>query len=139
SSLASFSMRCGAFLFDYILTLLIPALTLVVSGYIKRRWQSPDASNVILVIGYLLTAGLIFVNFVYSYVVDGRSFGKRVIGLRVVRLNGAPMDYQTAFLRQIVGYSVSFIFFGIGMLWSLWDAKQQGWHDKLAQTIVVRD
>jgi uncharacterized RDD family membrane protein YckC len=28
---------------------------------------------------------------------------------------------------------------GLGFLWALWDNKQQGWHDKLAGTLVVKD
>jgi uncharacterized RDD family membrane protein YckC len=70
---------------------------------------------------------------------EGQSFGKRMIGLRVVRLDGAPMDYQTALIRHIIGYPLSLLFFGMGLLWVLWDPKQQGWHDKLAKTIVVKE
>jgi uncharacterized RDD family membrane protein YckC len=139
ASPAGWGMRCGAFLFDYILTLLVPALTLVAAVYVKRRWQAPSAANVFVAIGYLAAAAVIFFNFVYFYVLDGQSFGKRLIGLRVVRTDGAPLDYKTAVVRNIVGYPFSILFFGLGALWILWDARGQGWHDKLAKTIVVKD
>ncbi len=139
ASLAGLGMRCGAFLFDYIFTLLIPALTLVVAVYIKRRWQAPFAANVLVTIGYLATAALIFFNFVYLYVLDGQSFGKRLIGIRVVRTDGKPIGYQTALLRHFAGYPLSVLCLMLGALWALWDSKQQGWHDKLAKTIVVKD
>ena len=139
ASLAGLGMRCAAFLFDYILTLLIPALTLVVAVYIKRRWQAPFAAGVLVTIGYLATAALIFFNFVYLYVLDGQSFGKRLIGIRVVRTDGRPIDYQTALLRHVVGYPLSVLCLMLGAFWALWDPKQQGWHDKLAKTIVVKD
>jgi len=27
----------------------------------------------------------------------------------------------------------------VGFLWIIWDPKKQGWHDKVAGTVVVRD
>jgi uncharacterized RDD family membrane protein YckC len=57
----------------------------------------------------------------------------------VVRIDGRPIDYQTAVLRNIVGYLLSFLFFGLGIVWVLWDRRRQGWHDKLAKTVVVKD
>jgi uncharacterized RDD family membrane protein YckC len=138
-TLASPGLRCSAFLLDYILTLLIPAVTLVLAVYIKRRWTAPAAANLIVTLGYLATAGLIYFNFVHFYVRQGRSFGKRFIGLRVVRTDGGPLDYRTAVLRHLAGYPLSVLFFGLGIVWLLWDRKHQGWHDKLAKTVVVRD
>jgi len=139
SSLADLSSRCSAFLLDYILTLLVPAVTLVLAVYIKRRWMSSSAANVTVSIGYLATAAVIFFNYVYFYMRSGQSFGKRFIGIRVVRTDGEPMDYPTAILRHIVGYPLSALLFGLGIIWMLWDGRRQGWHDKLAKTIVVKD
>ncbi len=138
-TLARLGWRCSAFLLDYILTLLVPAVTLVLAVYIKRRWTAPAVANVVVVIGYLATAALIFFNFVHLYVKNGQSFGKRFMGLRVVRTDGQPVDYQTAALRHFVGYPLSALFFGLGLLWILWDGRRQGWHDKVAKTIVVMD
>jgi len=139
SLLAGLSLRCSAFLLDYILTLLVPAVTLVLAVYVKRRWMAPTAANAIVIIGYLATAVVIFFNFIHFYMRRGQSFGKSFIGIRVVRTDGAPIDYQTAVLRHVVGYPLSVLFFGLGIVWMLWDRKQQGWHDKLARTVVVKD
>ena len=138
-SLASLSLRCSAFLLDYILTLLVPAVTLVMAVYVKRRWMEPSTANVIVIGGYLATAAVIFFNFVYFYVRRGQSFGKRFVSIRVVRVDGRPIDYQTAFVRHIVGYTLSLLFLGLGLIWALWDRNQQCWHDKLAKTIVIND
>ncbi len=137
-SLADPGLRCGAFLLDYILTLLLPAVTLVLAVYIKRRWMAPTAAEMVVTAGYVATAGLIFINFFYFYVKQGQSFGKRFVGLRVVRADGGPIDYRVAVLRHVVGYPLSFLCFGLGILWMFWDRKQQGWHDKLAKTLVVK-
>jgi uncharacterized RDD family membrane protein YckC len=137
--LADWRSRCSAFLLDYILTLLAPALTLVLAVYIKRRWASETAADAVVVVGYLATAVVIFFNYIHFYLRRGQSFGKRFIGVRVVRIDGRPIDYQTAVLRHIVGYPLSLLFFGLGIVWVLWDGRRQGWHDKLAKTVVVRD
>ncbi|HEY6400578.1 MAG TPA: RDD family protein [Blastocatellia bacterium] len=137
--LADWRSRCSAFLLDYILTLLAPALALVLAVYLKRRWMSPTAAYVIKWIGYLATAVVIYFNYVHLYTRRGQSFGKRFIGVRVARTDGRPIDYQTAVLRHIIGYPLSILFFGLGIVWMLWDRRRQGWHDKLARTIVVKD
>lgn len=137
--LADWRSRCSAFLLDYILTMLAPALTLVLAVYVKRRLTLPTAETAIVVFGYLATAVVIFFNYVHFYMRRGQSFGKHFIGIRVVRTDGRPIDYQTAVLRHIVGYPLSILFFGLGVVWMLWDGRRQGWHDKVAKTVVVKD
>ena len=39
---------------------------------------------------------------------------------------------------RYLAYYPSFLVFGLGLLWVAWDARKQGWHDKLAKTVVVR-
>jgi uncharacterized RDD family membrane protein YckC len=99
----------------------------------------PTAATAIWVIGYLVSAVVIFFNFIHFYMQRGQSFGKRFIGIRVVRTDGRPIDYQTAVLRHIVGYPLSIMLFGLGVVWMLLDGRRQGWHDKLAKTVVVKD
>jgi uncharacterized RDD family membrane protein YckC len=36
------------------------------------------------------------------------------------------------------GYTLNTLIMMLGWLWALWDSNQQGWHDKLAKTIVVK-
>src|SRR5215510_8102493 len=131
SSLASLSLRCSAFLLDYILTLFLPAVTLVLAVYVKRRWMAPTEATAIVITGYLATAALIFFNYIHFYMRRGQSFGKRFIGIRVVRTDRQPLDYQTIVLRHVVGLPLSTLFFGLGLIWMLWDGRRQGWHDKL--------
>lgn len=39
---------------------------------------------------------------------------------------------------RYLGYFVSTIPFGLGLMWVGWDKRKQGWHDKLANTVVVK-
>lgn len=137
--LASIGLRCGAFLLDYILMLLVLAITVLLAYYLKRRWELPEIANVVLLIGYLLTAIVLFLNLVYYAERDGQTFGKRFIGIRVIRTDGRPLDFRALALRHFIGYPLALLCGGLGLLWALWDSKQQGWHDKLTGTLVVKE
>jgi len=65
----------------------------------------------------------------------GQTPGKRLMGLLVVKANGERLKLGRAILRWL-GYWLSGILF-LGFLWVLVDGKRQGFHDKLARTIVV--
>jgi hypothetical protein len=75
---------------------------------------------------------------VFPVLWDGRTPGKRLMRIRVVRLNGKPITWWNAFER-FHGY-VSCLLGGlIGFLQVLWDPQSQGHHDKVAETVVVKD
>ena len=67
---------------------------------------------------------------------NGQTPGKSLMNIRVVKKDGTPIDDATAIVRYI-GYYVSCIIV-IGILWAFWDDKKQGWHDKVANTLVVK-
>lgn len=68
----------------------------------------------------------------------GTTLGGMVAGLRVVRLDGRPMDRPTAVVRALAAI-LSVLSGGLGWLWGSWDARRQTWHDRIAGTVVVRD
>jgi len=41
-------------------------------------------------------------------------------------------------IGRYLGYYVSTIPFCLGLIWVAFDPRKQGWHDKLAGTVVVR-
>jgi uncharacterized RDD family membrane protein YckC len=65
------------------------------------------------------------------------TIGGIVIGLKVVRIDGRPFTFVTAIVRALAAiFSVIVLFFGF--IWIGWDVEKQGWHDKIAGTVVVR-
>ncbi|NTW07343.1 MAG: RDD family protein [Syntrophaceae bacterium] len=76
--------------------------------------------------------------FTYFHGMKGRTPGKMLMGLQVVSTDGTPIGFGTAFLRS-VGYLVSSLLFTIplGFIWVAFDKKKQGWHDKIAGTVVI--
>jgi uncharacterized RDD family membrane protein YckC len=67
----------------------------------------------------------------------GQTPGKRLMRIRVVRLDGKPMGWWYAFER-FGGYAAGLVTGLIGFLQILWDKNRQGVHDKITETVVVR-
>lgn len=74
--------------------------------------------------------------FTYFHASTGQTPGKALMNLRVIRDNGRNLTYGIAFLRWI-GYQISRIPFYLGFIWIGIDGRKQGWHDKIAGTLVV--
>ena len=63
--------------------------------------------------------------------------GKLLMGCYVVDADSVqPLKLDQAILRYL-GYYVSLLTFGLGFLWIAWDKRKQGFHDKIANTVVV--
>ena len=76
------------------------------------------------------------VYFVWPYSTNGQTLGKRALNIKVVSIDGSPLDWKKGVLRYI-GYGLSSIPFLAGFLWALWDPEKQAFHDKIAGTCVV--
>jgi len=73
-----------------------------------------------------------------SLAITGRTAGKGVAGLRVVRADGAAPSVRALFLRTIV-FPLSALLFGIGFLLIVVQREHRGLHDLIARTAVVYD
>jgi hypothetical protein len=67
----------------------------------------------------------------------GTTLGGAVLGLRVVRADGRPLDFPAALVRAI-GCFVSFAPCGLGFFWASWTPERQAWHDIIAGTVMVK-
>ena len=90
----------------------------------------------LLYIAASLLAGMTY--FTWFHGIGGRTPGKILLGLRVIQASGDPMTPGVAFLRW-VGYLISGPVFCLGFLWIAFDGRKQGWHDKIAATLVIRE
>jgi uncharacterized RDD family membrane protein YckC len=67
----------------------------------------------------------------------GQTPGMMPLGLQVRRPDGSRLGLGRAFLRYL-GFIISAIPLYLGLIWAGFDARKQGWHDKIADTVVVR-
>ena len=132
---ADFGQRLGAFLFDLLLFLIVLMLaTFLLSSYSEKSIVS---SNAMLVAFYCVAILLFGFNFILLAGRTGQTIGKRLVGIRIVKEDHAPAGYVNVLLRHCVGYLLSTAGLFLGFIWVIWDPRNQGWHDKIARTIVV--
>lgn len=65
------------------------------------------------------------------------TFGKYLTGIQVIDDSGNPITPAISLKRNLTKF-VSLAAFGLGFIWILFDKKNQGWHDKLQKTYVVK-
>jgi uncharacterized RDD family membrane protein YckC len=83
----------------------------------------------------LLIAAILIICFWHA---KGATPGKMAIGLRIVDATTlGPLTWKQCFLR-FFGYFPSFFILMIGFFWIRFHKRHQGWHDLLANTLVVK-
>lgn len=65
--------------------------------------------------------------------------GKRLLKLRILDADtGENLTLGKAVIRYI-GYIISSLVLLLGLIWVVFDKKKQGWHDKMANSVVVKE
>lgn len=133
--------RVGAYILDAIFTALVSwvGVTLIYAG--------SEAAGVILVL-----AGIVVAFFYYPVTMmregehNGKSLGKQILAIRVVKDDGQPVTFGFALLRefvvkyllfQVVGGFLFGIPWLIDVLWPLWDSENRALHDMIVKSHVV--
>lgn len=130
-----FWARLGATLIDTILMIIIlyPLLTMLYG------WAYWDSEKIVqgpldLLLSWVLPA-LVTILFWRN---KAGTPGKMAIGARIVDADTGTTPATRQLIVRYVGYYLSAIPLCLGFFWIAFDAKKQGWHDKLANTVVVR-
>ncbi|MCB1647514.1 MAG: RDD family protein [Pseudomonadales bacterium] len=89
--------------------------------------------------GMVINYGLPFLLTLAFWIYKGATPGKMMLNLRIVDAESlGPVSPGRLILRYFC-YYVSGIPFMLGFLWVAFDKRKQGWHDKLAGTVVISD
>ncbi len=65
--------------------------------------------------------------------------GKMAVDLKIVDARSGEKPSIGQCIGRYFAYIPSYLFFGLGFLWVAFDKRKQGWHDKLAGTLVIKD
>ena len=103
-----------------------------------------------LVLDTVLVFATLFIGYLiwWLFTLDkGQTPGKQIVGIRIIKTNGAPSRWGWTFLREFV---VEVLVIGtlsgmtggiiglLDLLWALWDKESQTLHDKVVDTFVIR-
>ena len=64
--------------------------------------------------------------------------GKIMMGIAIVDASTGGNPSTVRLVLRFLGYIVSMLPFFLGFFWIAFDRLKQGWHDKIANTLVVR-
>lgn len=107
-------------------------------GDLLRRWQALSALGQLIVVVAVLMTGWGW-DVAWELLADGRTPGKRAMGLRVVRTDGAPVGLAESLGRNLLrvvelpfGYAPAILAVALG-------PRRQRLGDLVAGTLVVRE
>lgn len=84
-------------------------------------------------LNYVVPAIVVIVFWIYKQATPGKmAFSARIVDAET---GGVPTTAQ--FVGRYFAYIISALPLGLGFIWVAFDRKKQGWHDKLAGTVVV--
>ncbi len=139
---ADFWIRFAAFVIDNVILSIALVVFEVVIGIVagillrvEGNVTGPPQSffTLLTIILYLLS----ILYFIYYWGM-GSTLGMRRFGIEIVDANtGQPIEFGRSTIRY-VGYVISILVCYIGLIWAAFDPKKQGWHDKLANSVVIR-
>lgn len=138
-TLAGVGSRCTAALIDYVFqTLILVALGILLAVLGLDPFSGATFASAI----WILWIFLVFWGYDIAFEVlnSGRTPGKRMNGLRVVRESGAPINFTTSTVRnvlRIIDILPSFYLVGISAI--LTTSRNQRVGDLVAGTLVVRE
>lgn len=148
---AGFWIRAAARIVDSLLVGLPLAIVFVilvaaVGGAASTTTSTPDSTQNaaaaafggVFLIFYLLALAISVGYWVYFWGTSGSTLGMRLFRLRVVDAQtGGPIGIPRAVVRWLMTLVNSWACY-IGWIWVAFDARKQGWHDKVANSVVLQ-
>ena len=133
---AGFWIRTGAALIDTLLIIIIiaPILTLVYGrGYWLGESQLSGVTEIFF--NYILPAVAVIIFWIYKSATPG----KMATNLTIVDAKTGDKPSKAQFIGRYFAYYVSLLPLFLGIIWVGIDKRKQGWHDKLAGTVVIKN
>ncbi|WP_020387738.1 RDD family protein [Kribbella catacumbae] len=137
--LAGWPVRVGASVIDSLVQLPPAVIGVIVAVAVNgdSRQLTPAAATS-MVLGGLLSLLVAIWNRVIKQGRSGQSIGKQVTGLKIVSARtGQTIGVGRTLGREICANIFNNLCF-LNLLWPLWDAKQQTWHDKVVSDLVIK-
>ena len=133
---AGFWVRLVAFILDgIVLWVISAALSPLFGGSMVSLEGGTYSVNTT---GSTVSAVANLVYFVGFWAWRGQSPGMIPFNMRIVLADdGGKVDVVRVLLRY-VGLIISIVALLLGVIWIAFDRRKQGWHDKIAGTVVVR-
>ncbi len=134
---AGFWVRVGAAIIDTLLVmLLLFPLLLTIYGwaYFDGEKTGFIAGPADFLLSWVAPAIAVIVFWMYKQATPG----KMALSIRIVDATTGNPPSTGQCVGRYFAYFVSTIPLALGLIWVAFDKRKQGWHDKLAGTVVIR-
>jgi uncharacterized RDD family membrane protein YckC len=138
-SYAGSGQRLIAYLVDGFIMGIVILVFYFIGGIAIAAGVTSGSGAVGVVGGLIILVGIIVALLwkPYWWSHGGQTPAYKMLHMRVVReRDGGPIGFGTAILR-LIGYVISGFVLYLGFIWILIDPRHQGFHDKIASTVVI--
>ena len=126
--IASIGERIAAMLLDFLFMLSYIAIFAIIAGGFHYSWM--------LLVVYL---PVVFYSLISELSMNGQSWGKKILKIKVIKMDGTPTSFSSYFLRWITQLVEVFAFLGsIATITIILNRKGQRLGDIAANTTVIR-
>jgi len=131
---AGFWIRLAASIIDSVLIMII-ILPILTGIYGLDYWVSQAFYLGVwdLLINYVFPAIVVIIFWQYKSATPG----KMLLKLSILDAKTGDKPSTSQFIIRYLGYYVAMIPLFLGFIWVAFDERKQGWHDKIAGTVVV--
>lgn len=143
--LAGLGSRAAAFIIDQLIlmvaNIIILIIPLMIFIYRPTMWYFGEYSDVkvaiIVIVLFVINWGYFFA---FEYFMGGRTFGKKMMGIRVIQENGHSITLLSSFIRNLLRIIDSLpTYYLLGILMVFFHSKHKRVGDLVAGTIVVHE
>ncbi|SHN90670.1 RDD family protein [bacterium endosymbiont of Bathymodiolus sp. 5 South] len=132
---AGFWIRVGATFIDvFLLSIILLPLTMMVYGDLTWKREGLILGSADFLINYVLP----FVATILFWLYKSATPGKMVLNIKVVDADTGEKLSVGQSIGRYFAYIPAMAILMIGIIWVVFDKRKQGWHDKLAKTVVIR-
>jgi uncharacterized RDD family membrane protein YckC len=143
---ATWGSRVGAYLLDFLFGVVIPVaigIPLAASGVSGLDTVGAVIILAAIIIGFPVCSAIVESR---SGAHNGQTWGKQIVGIRVIRDGGETVGFGYAFLREflvrwlLIGFIGGLFFIPplLDLLWPIWDESNRALHDMVVNSHVVR-
>jgi uncharacterized RDD family membrane protein YckC len=129
---AGFWQRAAAFLIDWLIVIVI-VVPVMVLGFGVQQVSLDPAEHSWDLLAFVAIAVAVIGFWRYC----GATPGKIALGVRIVDAATGEPPSTVRLVVRFFAYFVSALPLVLGFLWAALDRRKQGWHDKIARTIVI--
>jgi uncharacterized RDD family membrane protein YckC len=152
---AGFWVRLAAALIDLVILILglyilycvisqsffwiFPGVQKIIQIFAELGRGAPISAGIVWLIATILLSFqvILTVYFTACWAATGQTLGKLSMGIKIIRTDSSTLDLRHAFIRFLACLLCSATL-GIGFILIAFDSHKQGWHDRLADTYVVK-